>query len=416
VNLLFLSHCVPAPPDKGEKIRAYHEIQQLASRYRIHLVCFARSQSEVQAAQELSNVCASVYAEQISPRWSLVRAAARFALGDGLNTAFYHSPKMRRYVASLAGRVAFGAALAYSVVMAPYAPPRIPLLLEMIDVDSEKWFQYAQSRRPGGLFRLEARRLRRFETLWAESAQRVALTTQNEEELLRTFAPQAATFSIENGVDAAFFDGQAHHLPPGLAGRRFVAFVGTMDYHPNIEAASWFARCIFPQLRLRDPALEFFIVGRNPSSETSRLTRLPGIHTTGSVPDIRPYLASARAIVVPLRVARGEIADRRWVICREYPESFVKVLPVGVAVEDALVCVSDEPIRRFDANGERICYPGQLVRKDDELVALNPTMFAPVGTPWNARRMVITIASGDQVVSDTGHAAPRIGNAYVGGD
>src|SRR6266852_102306 len=111
VNLLFLSHCVPAPPDKGEKIRAYHEIQQLASRYRIHLVCFARSRSEVQAAQELSNVCASVYAEQISPRWSLVRAAARFALGDGLNTAFYHSPKMRQYVASLAGRVPFGAAL-----------------------------------------------------------------------------------------------------------------------------------------------------------------------------------------------------------------------------------------------------------------------------------------------------------------
>jgi sugar transferase (PEP-CTERM/EpsH1 system associated) len=305
VNLLFLSHCVPAPPDKGEKIRAYHEIQQLASRYRIHLVCFARSQSEVQAAQELSNVCASVYAEQISPRWSLVRAAARFALGDGLNTAFYHSPKMRRYVASLAGRVPFGAALAYSVVMAPYAPPRIPLLLDMMDVDSEKWSQYAQSRRPGGLFRLEARRLRRFETLWAESAQRVALTTQNEEELLRTFAPQAATFSIENGVDAAFFDGQAHHLPPGLAGRRFVAFVGTMDYHPNIEAASWFARSILPQLRLRDPALEFFVVGRNPSSEISRLTRLSGVHTTGSVPDIRPYLASARAIVVPLRVARG---------------------------------------------------------------------------------------------------------------
>jgi glycosyltransferase involved in cell wall biosynthesis len=133
----------------------------------------------------------------------------------------------------------------------------------------------------------------------------VALTTQNEEELLRTFAPQAATFSVENGVDAAFFDGQPRHLPPGLAGRRFVAFVGTMDYHPNIEAAAWFARCIFPQLRLRDPALEFFIVGRNPSSEVSRLTRLPGVHTTGSIPDIRPYLASARAIVVPLRVARG---------------------------------------------------------------------------------------------------------------
>ncbi len=133
----------------------------------------------------------------------------------------------------------------------------------------------------------------------------MAMTTQNEEQLLKTFAPGADTFSIENGVDSAFFDGEARPLPPDLARRRFVAFVGTMDYHPNIEAASWFARSVLPQLRLRDPALEFFIVGRNPSSEISRLTRLPGVHATGGVPDIRPYLASARAIVVPLRVARG---------------------------------------------------------------------------------------------------------------
>ena len=304
-HLLFLSHCVPAPPDKGEKIRAYHEIQQLASRYRIHLVCFARNRSEVQAAQELSKACASVYAEQMAPRWALAGAAARFALGDSLNEAFYSSKKMHRHVQSLAREVPFNATIAYSVVMAPYAPPRLPMLLDMIDVDSEKWFQYARSRRPRVLFRLEARRLRRFETRWAESAQRVALTTENEEQLLKTFAPKAVTFSIENGVDSSFFDGGAHDIPAELAGRPFVAFVGTMDYHPNIEAACWFARCVLPELRRRDPALEFFIVGRNPSSEVSRLERIEGVHVTGSVSDTRPYLASARAIVVPLRVARG---------------------------------------------------------------------------------------------------------------
>jgi polysaccharide biosynthesis protein PslH len=94
-------------------------------------------------------------------------------------------------------------------------------------------------------------------------------------------------------------------LPAELAGRHFVAFVGTMDYHPNIEAACWFARCVFPELRRRDPSLEFFIVGRNPSSEISSLESLRGVYATGSVPDIRPFLGSARAIVVPLRVARG---------------------------------------------------------------------------------------------------------------
>ena len=343
-HLLFLSHCVPAPPDKGEKIRAYHEIQQLASRYRIHLTCFARNESEVRAVAELSRVCASVYAERISPRWSLAKAGGRFALGDSLNAAFYHSPKMRQYVTSLAGRVPLDAALAFSVVMAPYAPPGIPLLLDMIDVDSEKWFQYAQSRRPGALFRLEGRRLRRFEKRWAESARRVALTTRNEEELVKAFAPTASTFSIENGVDSAFFDGRAHNSPAELTGRRFIAFVGTMDYHPNIEAASWFARSVFPRLRLRDAALEFFIVGRNPPAEIVRLESLPGVHATGGVPDTRPYLASARAIVVPLRVARGiqnkvleALAMGRWVFTTpEVGKTFGSGLPVG------LVCCASE--------------------------------------------------------------------------
>jgi len=304
-DLLFLSHCVPNPPDKGEKIRAFHEVAWLASRFRVHLVCFARTEDEVRAAHQLADRCASVYVKRLSPRLALLHAAVRFALGDCLNMAFYWSAPMKAHVDSVARQVPLAATLAYSAVMAPYAPRRLPLLFDMLDVDSEKWLQYAQSRWPGFLFRLEAHRLRRWETFWSTTAQCTVLTTANEEALLRSFAPQARTCFMENGVDCEYFDGVERPLPASLEGRRFVVFVGTMDYHPNIQAAQWFATRVLPGLRREDAGLEFLIVGRNPTKDVRDLDRLDGVTVLADVPDTRPYLAHARAIAVPLHLARG---------------------------------------------------------------------------------------------------------------
>ena len=55
----------------------------------------------------------------------------------------------------------------------------------------------------------------------------------------------------------------------------------------------------------REPGMRFLVVGRNPSREVVRLSRRPGVTVTGTVPDVRPYVAGARAVVVPLRIARG---------------------------------------------------------------------------------------------------------------
>ena len=358
-NLLFLSHCVPTPPDKGEKIRAYHEIRQLASRYSIHLACFGRSAAEVDEAQQLAGCCASVYAEEIG-RAALMGAAGRFAFGWSVNEAFYHSRKMKRYVERLATQVQMDAAVAFSVVMAPYAPPQTPMLLDMIDVDSEKWLDYARSRRPAALFNLEARRLRQLEIRWSRAARLVAFTTGSEERLFQSFAPGVATCHVENGIDSTFFDGAAHRLPPDLSGRQFVVFVGTMDYHPNIQAARWFAEAVLPELRRQSREIEFYIVGRNPPAALLKLNGNGGVRVTGGVPDIRPYLASARAIVVPLRLARGiqnkvleALAMGREVFATpEVVRTFGSVPPTGVVCCDSAQAFVDRLLVRCSAQPE----------------------------------------------------------------
>jgi len=78
-----------------------------------------------------------------------------------------------------------------------------------------------------------------------------------------------------------------------------------MDYWPNVDAVSWFAERVFPAIRETVPAAQFTIVGSRPTEAVLALARQPGVVVTGSVPDVRPYLAHAACAVAPLRIARG---------------------------------------------------------------------------------------------------------------
>jgi glycosyltransferase involved in cell wall biosynthesis len=84
-----------------------------------------------------------------------------------------------------------------------------------------------------------------------------------------------------------------------------VVFTGNMDYWPNADAAIWFARDVLPDLRARVPGIAFWVVGANPTPDVQSLANLPGVHVTGRVDDVRPYVAHASVIVCPLRIARG---------------------------------------------------------------------------------------------------------------
>lgn len=305
MDLAYISHCVPDAPDKGEKIRAYHEFRHLAARHRVHLVCFARTRAEVEAARRLGTHCASLYVERLHPGLALARAALHFAAGGCLTAAFYASPGMHRRVRELAAHAHLSAALVYSSAMAPYAPAGVPLVLDMCDVDSEKFSQYARMRRPGFLYAAEARRLRELEAASAARARCTILIAEPEKEILQNIAPGARIMYLENGVDSDFFD--PARVPPlsALEGRSFLIFTGALHYYPNAEAADWFARRVFPELRRRHPALEFVIAGRTPVNSVRRLAALDGVTVVANPPDVRPYLAAAAAVVAPLRLARG---------------------------------------------------------------------------------------------------------------
>jgi sugar transferase (PEP-CTERM/EpsH1 system associated) len=182
-------------------------------------------------------------------------------------------------------------------------------LVDFVDVDSEKWIEYARWRGwpLSLLYRREGRRLLAFDRRVAGWADASVFVTSAEAALFKKLAPGSATSVqvIRNGVDADFFCPD-HDLPsPFPVSEQPIVFTGAMDYWPNVDAAHWFASEVLPLVRAEQPMARFYVVGNRPSASLETLGRRDDVVVTGKVPDVRPYLKHAQVVVAPLRVARG---------------------------------------------------------------------------------------------------------------
>lgn len=307
MRILYLCHRVPYPPDKGDKIRAFHEIRALSRRHRVHLLTLA--DGDVPDLGPLAELCDRVEVFPLRRSAAYARAALGAVMGlfrpRPLTLSFFESIELQNRVAELARTETFDLIVAYSSAMAPYVEPfqGTPAVLDMVDVDSAKWSQYSRFAslplRP--VYALESRRLQAYETSLASRFERIVLATGNETRLLKGFAPEAKAATIPNGVDLDFFQPTGLPKIPHPA----LVFTGQMDYFANIDGVVHFSRNVMPRLRRRFPDLEFLIVGRSPAPAVRALTEIPGVYVTGAVGDVRPFLERAWAFVAPLRIAQG---------------------------------------------------------------------------------------------------------------
>ena len=107
-------------------------------------------------------------------------------------------------------------------------------------------------------------------------------------------------------------DVSAGVLPPAPDASKDLVFVGMMSYRPNVEGVEFFCRTVWPRIRAAEPSAEFWIVGKGVSDEVRALAvEGNGVHVTGMVPDVRPFLERAVGTVVPL-LSGGDTDSRSW--------------------------------------------------------------------------------------------------------
>ena len=315
-RLLFLAHRIPYPPDKGEKIRAFHILEHLTKRFEVECGCLVDDPADEAHIATLRSRVAHLEAPVVTGR---ARAAARALLhlrpGRPLTQGWFRNRHLSAWVdrGLAAGR--YDAVFVFSSAMAPYVMgrPRHPRgqarVLDLVDVDSEKFAAYAAKGR--GPIRLvhgrEARTLLALERAAVAAFDHALFVSAAEARKFAELAPECAgrVGFVANGVDFSRFDPRQDWPSPFANPGPRIVFTGAMGYAPNIEAVTWFAREVFPRLRQRTAPPEFVIVGQNPAPAVQALAALPGVAVTGTVPAVQPYLAHAAVAVAPLLLARG---------------------------------------------------------------------------------------------------------------
>jgi len=309
-GLLFLAHRIPFPPNKGDKIRSFHLLRHLSTRYAIHLGAFVDDPDDWQYQDALKPYCASIKLLPLNPRRAKLASLRGLFSGEALTLPYYRNTELKRWAAELADAGKISRGLAFSSAMAQFMPKNLERrVLDMVDVDSDKWTQYAPTQRwpLSWVYAREGRKLAEWEARAAQDFDATLLVSQAEAALLQQRAPHAQhkISAFENGVDAGYFSPDRDYPNPYVPGVQSIVFTGAMDYWPNIDAVTWFAGHIFPRVRDVIPGAQFTIVGSRPGAAVLALASRPGVVVTGGVPDVRPYLAHAACAVAPLRIARG---------------------------------------------------------------------------------------------------------------
>lgn len=310
-HLLFLSHRIPFPPNKGDKVRSWHWLKHLAQRYRVHLGTFVDDEQDWQHVDKLRHLCGESFFAPLQPSSARLKSLSGLIFGQPLTLPYFRDVALQEWVNLILRTQPIKHILVYSSAMAQYVMPARDRhrIVDFVDVDSDKWRQYARTA-PWPLstiYRREAKCLLRYERRVAAEFNASVFVSKAEAELFRRLAPESAdkVCHVDNGVDGDYFSPRWDYPNPYPDEERVLAFTGAMDYRPNIDAVEWFAREVFPSIRDAFPSACFYIVGARPAPKVQKLSELPGVRVTGTVLDIRPFLAHAEIAVAPLRLARG---------------------------------------------------------------------------------------------------------------
>jgi sugar transferase (PEP-CTERM/EpsH1 system associated) len=281
----------------------------MAERHEVDLFTLADDPGDLAHRPALLKYCHDVTVAPVHPKVARLRSLPYLLTRTPLTIPYFYSAQLQREVGKALASRSYDRIFIYCSAMAQYveaagAAGSIPTVLDLVDVDSDKWMQYARFARfpKSAVYRREGQALRKYERKVSEKATCVLVSTEREAQLMREISTVVNVHVVSNGVDVDYFNPA---LTPPAAKTPTVIFTGDMSYFPNAEAVSYFAHKVLPLVRQSVTGVRFLIVGRNPGREVLKLQQLEGLEVTGFVPDVRTHFARAQVAVAPFSIAAG---------------------------------------------------------------------------------------------------------------
>lgn len=304
MRILCLTSRLPYPPDRGDRLRAFHFIEHLSQEHELSLASFIASEAERSHLPPIQAYCQEVHVLPMSSRRSAVSAALNIWRQEPLQALYYRLGAMRRLIDDLVANRSFDAAYVHLFRMAPYAAhyPQLYRIVDLTDVISNEIdlslpYRNTVSRL---VYRLEKGRIARYERRIAQRFDETWLISEADRVALARSCPNANIRVVPNGVD---LDGFHPTGEPCLADS--LIFVGHLRVLHNIDAATFLAQEVLPLVRNQIPTCTLNLVGADPAPQIKRLGESQAITVTGFVEDLNEHLNRAALFVAPLRFAAG---------------------------------------------------------------------------------------------------------------
>jgi sugar transferase (PEP-CTERM/EpsH1 system associated) len=343
MRLLCLTSRLPYPPNRGDRLRAFHFIEHLSRHHELTLVSFIADDEERDHIRPLQHYCQDVHVLKRSVVRSAVTTGLNLWRNEPLQSLYYRDRAMQRLVDQLVSESSFDAAYIHLFRMAPYLANHTSLyrIVDLTDVISQEvikslpyrpWFWRL-------VYGVERPRIAAFERYVAQHFEETWLIAESDRRALQEAVPKSNIQVVPNGVDVEFF--RPLEEPPVA---NSLIFVGHMGVFHNVDAALFLAQEILPRLQRTFPDCRLTIVGAEPARQIQQLAQNPAVTVTGFVPDLNAYLNKAAVFVAPLRFAAGVQNKVLEAMAAALPVVTTSLVNAGIGAEAGRdLFIADDP-------------------------------------------------------------------------
>jgi polysaccharide biosynthesis protein PslH len=341
MHVVIVDEELPYPTNSGKRIRAFQLVSRLARRHRITYLCHrnADPREAIQAESVFRNLGIEtvVVDRSIPPKsgpFFAARLAANLLSPLPYSVASHSSRALRCAILNL--RACHEVDL-WQAEWTPYAESlrvlgNVRRLIMAHNVESQIWRRYYENESDPlrrWYIGLQWRKYERFERRAFHQVDRVVAVCGEDAASIRQHFGARFVDVIDNGVDTAYFQPDLSGRVPGR-----IVFLGSLDWRPNLDAVEQLLSRIFPAVQAQEPTARLCLVGRKPpDSLRQRAATTPGLELHADVPDVRPFLAQAALMVVPLRIGGGSRLKILEALAAGTPVVSTRVGAEGLCVE-----------------------------------------------------------------------------------
>ena len=369
MRILYLSFSFQHPSLRGPT-RCYHFLRELSRRHEITLLSASRIPVPPEAKQEVAT-----YAKQVqvfgcdgTPRSRTGELLGRVpGIGGRLQREWEYSLAVRKMKAALKQLVqqnSYDVLLFHGIDIFPAIKDldELPIVIDFCDATAMRFLRQMAYSSPAKrvLLGLRYLRMRRLEKRLTRKSPYLAFISRRDRDAVLGPGQRAEVLPI--GVDSEFWKRQSEYPNTNT-----IIFVGVMNYAPNADAATYLLDEIVPRVRKEVPDLEVYIVGRDPLRVLrEKARRQAGVHVTGFVDDVRPYLERSAVAVAPIRYGSGVLNKVLEAMAMEVPVVTTSLAAEGLRVEGD----PNLPLHMADDTGEFAARVVELLRDPAERARL----------------------------------------------